>query len=279
MSYCGFVVCTCYQEGKTTAPPHEKYVVFDEYGLSLDIPTDLWKNDKQKALDMTSDFAEWKWSACRHEDMELCYEHLTNILGMSKFRDAIERFGGKEKFPYLSEFLPTSNDGILPAEYAHNILNEIEEFEKQNIEENRILLYNISTNELIANVNAETHLIFLYSAYNKYNFGIDKDGFFILKNIKKHGKESSFVVFRSKHFIQKYLVKNDKFQFIDKNSDKTYTCDAGISSLESDNKKDNYVFMIKKVKVKIADEYKYITTPLKNLAKASKESGNPIHWC
>ena len=277
MSYSAFVVCNCYQKGKTAEPPHKEYIKFDEDGLYLDIPNGLWDKNQKKVLQMDSDFDNWKNNACEHEEMELCYEYLSNTLGMGEFREVIERLGGKEKFPILSKFLPNANGGTLPAEYAPKALKEIDEFEKQKLDENRILLFEISTNELKASINAETYLIFVFTAYNKNNYGIDKDGFFILENIKENGQEASYVVFRSKSFVQKYISK-DKFQFIDKKTNNSFMCNVGLHPHES-NPKEEYEFLIKENTVKITDEYKYMTEPLKKLTKASIESGNPIHWC
>lgn len=277
MSYSAFVVCNCYQKGKTTEPPYKEYIKFDEDGLYLDIPNDLWNENEKKVLQMDSEFDNWKNNACEHEEMELCYEYLSNTLGMGEFKGVIERLGGKEKFPILSKFLPTANGGTLPANFATEALNEINEFEKQKLNENRILLFEISTNELKATVNADTYLIFVFTAYNKNNYGIDKDGFFILENVKENGQEVSYVVFRSKNFIQKYISK-EKFQFIDKKTNHNFICNVGLHPHESNPKKE-YEFLIKENTVKITDEYKYMTEPLKKLIKASIESGNPIHWC
>ncbi|MFD2823426.1 hypothetical protein ACFS5M_07070 [Lacinutrix iliipiscaria] len=277
MSYSAFVVCNCYQKGKTVEPPHKEYIKFDEDGLFLDIPNDLWDKNEKKVLQMDSDFDNWKNSACEHEEMELCYEYLSNTLGMVEFKGVIERLGGKEKFPILSKFLPTANGGTLPAKFTPEVLKEIDEFEKQKLNENRILLFEVSTNELKATVNAETYLIFVLTAYNKNNYGIDKDGFFILENVKENDQEVSYVVFRSKNFIQKY-ISIDKFMFIDKKTNNSFICNVGLHPHESNPKKE-YEFLIKENTVKIVDEYKYMTEPLKKLAEASMESGNPIHWC
>lgn len=277
MSYCGYVICNCYQKGLTPEPPHKEYVKFDEDGLYIDIPTELWVKDEQKAFQMDLDFDKWKHSACEHEDMEFCFENLSNMLGMDSFREALARLGGKEKFPVLSKFLPTANGGILPAEYASEALKEITEFENLKDTENRIILLEKSTNELIATVNTETFLFFVFTAYNKNNYGIDKDGFFIIENVEENGEIIPYVVFRSKNFIQKY-ISNEKFSFIDKKTNKSYICSVGLNPYES-NPKDDYEFFTKEIQVKVSEEYQFIIEPLKKLAKASIETGNPIHWC
>lgn len=48
MSYSAYVICNCYQNGKTTDPPHKEFLRFDEEGLYLDIPNELWRKDQKK---------------------------------------------------------------------------------------------------------------------------------------------------------------------------------------------------------------------------------------
>jgi hypothetical protein len=276
MSYSAFVVCNCFQNGKTEKPPHEEYVKFDEDGLYLDVPDEIWRKDEDKVYQMDSEFEKWKNNSCEHDEMELCYEHLSNNLGMSDFRQIVKILGGKQKYPILTEFLPTANGGILPAKFANNALQELVELEKEQHLEERVILIENSTNELKASVNADTYLIFVFTAYNKYNYGIDNDGFFILENIEEDGKEVSYVVFRSKNFRQRQISK-EEFRFIDNKTNNSFFCSVGLHSNE-ENPKEVYEFSIKKEKAKIAEEYNYMIEPLKKLTKASVESGNPIHW-
>lgn len=177
----------------------------------------------------------------------------------------------------MNKFLPTANGGILPAEFASEALNELTEFEIERVSENRTLLFEKSTNELIASVNSDTYLIFFFTAFNKYNYGIDKYGFIILENINENSQEVSYEIFRSKKFIQKYISK-DKFGFIDKKTNNSFICNIGLNPHESNPEKD-YEFIIKEENVKVSNEYKYMIEPLKKLILASIESGNPIHWC
>jgi len=277
MSYSAFVVCNCYQKGKTEKPPFEEYVKFDDDGLYIDVPDEFWEKDEDKVFQMESDFETWKNNVCEHDNMDLCSEYLSSHLGMADFRQIVRNNGGKKKYPTLTAFLPTANGGVLPAKFAESTFNELLELEKEQCQEERIILLENSTNELKASVNANTYLIFVFTAYNKYNYGIDKDGFFILENIKENGKEVSYVVFRSKNFIQRKVSK-EEFRFIDKRTNHSFTCAARLHPYEGNSKKD-YEFTVKPEEVIIAEAYNYIIEPLKRLTKASMESGNPIHWC
>lgn len=248
MSFSAFVVCNCFQNGKTEKPPHEEYVKFDDDGLYLDIPNEIWKQDEDKVFQMDSEFEKWKNNSCEHEEMELCYEHLSNNLGMADFRSIVKTLGGDKKYPTLTKYLPTANGGILPAESANNALQELLELEKEEHQEEKVILIENSTNELKASVNAETYLIFVFTAYNKYNYGIDNDGFFILENIEENGKEVSYVVFRSKSFRQRQISK-EEFRFIDNKTNNSFFCSVSLHS-DEENPQEVYEFSILKRKPK-----------------------------
>lgn len=278
MSYSAFVICDCYQKGKTIEPPHKEYVKFDKEGLYIDIPDDLWKKEKKKVFQMDNDFESWKNNACEHEEMELCHEHLSNNLGMEEFRENVKNLGGKVKYPVLTKYLPKVNGGILPAKYALDALKELIELKKEKHTEERVNLVEKQTNELIATVNAETHLFFVFTKYknNTYYYGIDNQGFFILRNIKENEEEKLYVVFRSNSFRQKEISENETL-FIDNKTNDVFCCSVNLSM--NQNKTDDFIeFIIKKEKVQSLSRYKFMIESLMNLTRASLKTGNPIHW-
>jgi len=222
-------------------------------------------------------FDEWKRTVCPHEDMELAYEHLANISGMSAFRYIVEEFGGATKFPILSKYLPISNGGILPSEFAQQVFDELLNLEGEKSAETKIVLIEKSTNTLIASTNTDRYWFFVFTPYNKNTYGIDEEGFFILENVEEKGEEVSYVMFRSKNFIQQIISENC-YRFIDIQSGNSFDCSSQLFPLEGDAVA-NYEFNVKTEYVKIAFEYEYIIEPLKLLIKASILSGNPIHWC
>lgn len=277
MSYSAFVVCNCYQKGKTTKPPFEEYVKFDEDGLYIDIPDEIWRKDEQSYYRIEDEFEEWKNNACEHKEMELCDEYLSNSLGMDNFKQIIRNLGGEKKYPTLTAHLPIANGGILPVNVASTALKELLELEKEKSIEERITLSEDKTNDLVATVNAKTYLIFVFTAGNKYNYGLDKNGFFILENIEENEEQISYVVFRSTNFLQ-ITVSKEEFIFVDKLTDNRFFCSVNLHPYD-ENSKNLYEFSIKKVNAVIADEYNYMIEPLKKLVKASIKSRNPIHWC
>ena len=276
MSYSAFVICNCFKEGKTTEPPHKEFLKFDDDGLYLDVPIEIWEKDEERTFQMESDFEEWKRTSCEHEDMELAYEHLSNESGMGAFKKIIQQLGGKNKFPVLTNYLPIANGGILPSEFSQLALNELELIEQANISEKRINLIEKSTGELLATTDLESYSIFSFFDVNK-RYGIDKNGFFILEIETKNDENVAYVMFRSNNFIQK-RVSQETIKFTDKETGKHYFSTHEIKPFYSEVKSDILEFSLEFETVKVADYYKFMIEPLKILTKASIASGNPIHW-
>ena len=276
MSYSAYVICNCYKDGKTTEPPHKEFVRFDEDGLYLDIPDELWDKDEEKVYQMNDDFDEWKRTSCEHEEMELADEYLSNISGMGAFRHIVRELGGKDKFPILTEYLPTSNGGVLPSEFAQQALDELLLLEQEQTTEEKVVLTEKSTGSLKASVSSDTYWFFVFTAYNKNTYGIDKDGFFILENVKEKDEELSYIMFRSNNFIQQTISK-DRYKFIDIPSGESFECSVKLHPHEEVATED-YEFEVQTERVGITSEYEYMIEPLKRLANASIVSGNPIHW-
>ena len=130
MGYSAFVNCNCYKEGKLKENFYlSENIIEGAEGLELDL--DWETNEEEHIL-----FSRWKESkACEHEDMEYCYEELANISGMGAFRTICSELG-IEEFPILNTYLPTSNDGYLPAKYAKGLLEELNKMKGIRTKEN-----------------------------------------------------------------------------------------------------------------------------------------------
>jgi len=271
MSYGAYVICNCFKNGKTKEPPHKEFLRFDIDDPYLDIPDDLWEKDENKAYQMEAEFYEWKQTACEHEEMELIYENFSNISGMAAFRDIMNKLGGIENFPILTKYLPKTNDGILPAKFAQQALNELLLLEKEFTLEEKVELIEKSTGIKIASTNKNSDWLFVF-AKNDFTFGIDRNGFFIQKIIKG----IPTFMFRSVNFIQK-TISQTSYKFTDIKSGKSFECSIELYSNVEEATKD-YEFEVINKKVVIANEYEYIIKPLIKVMKASVNSGNPVHW-
>ncbi len=273
MGYDAFVICTCYQEGKTTEPPHKEFLRFDQEGLHLDVPSELWDQNKEIVLQMHAAFNKWLATACKHKDMRQISQRLANITDMAWFRQIIEILGGSTAYPTLTQYLPNTNCGILPSSAAQQALDELFLLENEQSTEKIITLSEISTNRTIFSINAEDHEVLAYTNYNgkKQTYGLSKNGFYI----GEHGQSAYSVMFQSKDFIQKPVSKG--YLFIDIPSGRNFTAVKEIYPY-SENPKKDYKFKVKAKRVLVADRYQFLISSLKQLAKVSIASGNPVHW-
>ncbi|MDO6433647.1 hypothetical protein Q4E93_23755 [Flavitalea sp. BT771] len=276
MSYSAFVNCNCYTDGKTAAPPYKEFISFDDEGVYLEITSEMWKKNEELCYKMDKEFDEWKRTACEHKDMNAAYEYLSNMSGMAAFKHIVHKLGGKDKFPILTEYLPTVNGGTLPAGFANKLLQELEDLGNETTPEEFVSLQEKSTGDLKASVKSDSREIFVYTANNKINYGIDKDGFFILQNKKKYNGVVPKIVFRSINFLQQTISKS-VYRFIDIPTTKSFECSVKLHP-DEENVAIEFEFIVIKKKNAIANEYQYILEPLRKLAIASLLTGNPIIW-
>ena len=275
MGYSAFVVCNCFQEGKTPEPPYKMFLKTDGEELYLDLDI-TYSEDEDEYLKRHQEFDQWKATACIHKDMRYAKEHLTNIDGMGAFRIVLHESGGEKRFTTLSNYLAAENVGSLPSYYAGQALIELKDLEGENNTE-RIVRLRLKSGEIKQTTNEKYGHIFIWTGYNKKNYGIDGDGFFIIENRKFLWNSNSKAVFRSKNFKQ-IVLGNKKFKFVDNDTNFQYIAKEKIHPYGEEQPNQDFEFFVSKETALIADEYKYIIEPLKRLAIASIETGNPIIW-
>lgn len=105
MTYHGFVICNCYQNGFTEKPPHEQYVVFNDDGLDIEIPNEIFEKEPDRYFEMDQEFRWWKEESCDHIEMELCSEFLGGSSEVYAFNRVVNILGA-DKYPILSRLLP-----------------------------------------------------------------------------------------------------------------------------------------------------------------------------
>src|SRR5690606_7528818 len=148
----------------------------------------------------------------------------TTTAGMEAFRNILK---DTHIYHILNTYLPTANGGILPAKNSQEALNELLLLEQSNTTEEWANLIEKSTGELIATTNIDDYFIFMFLAGNNHNYGINKDGFFIIENEKENDETISYIMFQSKQFMQHTLDEN-KVLFIDNETGKNYICSKEI---------------------------------------------------
>lgn len=268
MGYDAYVNCNCYKEGKTADFLYEEYLQIDEDGV---YPVDGSNDEVYK------EFYKWKKTACIHPDMEMADEHLANAWGMGEFKLLIEKLGGKDIFPILSQYLPVCNGGTLPAEHAHQALVEVERICNSDKTEMHLVLKD-RNGHLISSTNDLSYIVvFAWTGRGRYTYGLYKNSFVIIEKRKTlfSRNEKEKIIFSSKHFIQ-YRLSDDKYKFVDIDCKHTFTCSMGLGE---DKNVEGLECRVTEENLSIADNYQYILNPLRNLLQASIETGNPIIWC
>ncbi|MDQ1415605.1 MAG: hypothetical protein QOF81_1218, partial [Acidimicrobiaceae bacterium] len=121
MSYGGRVQCRCWKEGIATVAPFPVVgfeegwpVSYDDASLS---PEECRRRDRE--------LAEWRKKGCLHPGMAMCERWITNISGMSMFRQALGDHAHGD-CPCLERELPRYNGGETAPADARAIRHELE---------------------------------------------------------------------------------------------------------------------------------------------------------
>jgi hypothetical protein len=277
MGYNAFVACNCYKQRLTTPPPYQELVASDEDGsVYLEFPAGLWEQDQARFLRMEAAFYEWQAHACAHPDLRAADERLANMSGMAAFRHIVQERGGAGRFPTLAEYLPRSNGGHLPASHAHALLRELTDLATEPAESLTVLREQASS-ALIYSVASGSQAIFMYAA-TRYCYGLDQEGFFITEKRTSwfRRREEQLVRFRAQHFRQERRA-DKQYRFIDLSSGRQYECVGGLRVAEA-APAPVATFSVAQETAPLAREYEYILAPLRRLAEAALQTGNPICW-
>lgn len=130
-----FVRCRCLEKGKLREPPvpiEDIYV--DEDGelasRTLDGAYARLGYRRFQARYGALERTLWEWfeHPCEHERGEYCHERVSNVAGVARFDSLVAYLGGEKVFPLLSNLLPDSNGGCYPASLARATLAELDRF-------------------------------------------------------------------------------------------------------------------------------------------------------
>jgi hypothetical protein len=273
MGYSAYVICDCYQKGKTIDPPHKEYFRFDDEGMYLEIPDEIWDQDEETAFSLQKEFSQWLSNSCEHDDMEIAHERLYNACGSGSFYSFIGEEGGKKKFPVLTKYLPRLNGGILPASKAAAALHELEVLESNFTVNERVVLIETKSGVTLASTMSDKP--FLVMAASMHCLFIDGDGFSVVPaeywyDIKRE------VLMSSSRFIQ-HSIGIGQYRYTDINTGKSIVCTHNIYPMRGLEPIIDYEFSV--VKEPYYEWEHSVIKALEKLAQASLKTGNPIHWC
>lgn len=280
MSYSSFVVCRCYQDGKTSVPPFAELVVLDEDGLSLNISETDLHTDEDWALyfEKQNQFDAWKNTACPHEAMEYAKAWLANGMGMAGFKSYLYSQGGTEVFPILLQELPSANGGCMSASQAEKALDELRYLKELKVPMEKIVLREKETQNIIMIGDYEDTIPFAFFDTNKKMI-LDNRGFFIVETKEVAGVENDYILFQATEFST--VVAEEK---------RIAYCDHQAKSLRIGSYFPVQLGEHKPVETETAYEvvkeiyqsdsyWKYIIEALEKICIAAVETQNPVHWC
>jgi hypothetical protein len=222
-----------------------------------------WSEDEDRVY-------EWQQTACEHPDMEYATEWIANWFGYNKFKKALSKIG-RLYFPTLFAELPKNNGGSTSHWDALICMWELELFQqKANFE--AIFLLNAETGNEMNSYIAPYQGIILIDTTRDYDYGIDREGFFVFD------RRNSKYLFRSTQFNQ-YKGENEQTQFIDALTGTEFKSTSTIHDF-SLSLKEQIVPQNLRVEIRQVDAeyFSYILQPLTKVFQASIETQNPVCW-
>ncbi|RFU41297.1 hypothetical protein DZF91_12645 [Actinomadura logoneensis] len=255
-----FVLCRCWQDGRTTEPPvPRERIMTDDHGPYLD-------EGFHGALDEV--FGKWKAAAaCPHGDMEIARERISNWGGYRYLREAMET-AGWDRFPVLREYLPESNDGDLPAGRAREALAELAAFRECAAVGTEVVLLDEDTGDVLATSIRAYGGVFVWDGMAKRRVGVDARGLFV---VDESGRE----LFRALRCTQR-RVRAGRVRFRTEDGAET-TLDLTSTIAERDGA---YPRRLRVVERPLDGSFfDYAVEPLRKVCEAAAETGNPVVWC
>jgi len=165
-----FVRCDCWEKGLQVPPALKPHVYLDDEGsLALREPA----GEDARLYDQ---FAEWRQSACPHEDMEYANERVANWAGVRIFSDLLTDLG-RNRFSSLLQALPEGNGGQTSAIAARHMLSELDYLAS---------LVSLGEKSVLVDSDSGEELYQASSAYDgrlaigpTFHTGLDHEGFFV----------------------------------------------------------------------------------------------------
>ncbi|MEV4255146.1 hypothetical protein AB0J52_18490 [Spirillospora sp. NPDC049652] len=260
-----FVLCRCWQDGRTTEPPvPRERIKSDDYGPYLD-----GESGATLLMDpLDGVFQMWKaGAACPHEHMEIARERIASWGGVASLRQAMEN-AGWERFPVLREHLPESNGGELPAERADEALAELAAFRACDRVGTEVVLLDEDTGDVVATGIRAYRGVFVWDGMARRRVGVDERGLFV-------SDDSGRELFRALRCTQR-RVRAGRVRFRAEDGAET-TLDLTSTIGERDG---SYPTRLHVVERPLGGAYfDSVLEPLRKVCEAAVETGNPVVWC
>jgi hypothetical protein len=256
------VHCRCWQDGLVTPPPGlAGSIGFDDEGWLGVLPEH--SDEEWWAVE------QWLADACPHRNMRQASERVSNWSGVRQFQTAMSDLGW-EHFPTLKAELPGVNGGMMPAAAATRVLGELEHFERHATSEGGL------SDDVVLCDEADGAVVLEYvAAYDgvtllgpRYRAGVDPDGFFV----RDPGTDPPETLFRAMRFRQR-MLGDRRLELSDGATVRVVEMPAVGRSRDRVPES----FRVES-RPRTAADFVYILEPLRELCRASVETGNPVVW-
>ena len=278
------VMCNCWRDGKTSAPPVPRdWLEMDDEGyLSV---------KREYRLDVSlSDIFAWEHSCCPHEGMELARERISNWPGVRLFQQVLSTQGQKQ-FPMLISELPSANGGLTDSVASARALEELDQFEATERLGEKTVLLDSETGEIAVERVEAYEGFFMLSGGPGYSVSLGKT------HLEASQAQGGQVIFRSKRLRQFRKdgapVQESRNEVVWQDLDSGAVLDPAPAlsgpeipweNGEWRNELGEYRFsypalMHVEIRPWMPADFNYILEPLRIVFSASVESGNPVRWC
>ncbi|MFC5744039.1 hypothetical protein [Actinomadura rugatobispora] len=262
-----YVRCRCLQDGLTTEPPVPADLIVEDEDGYLDLSVPYEGNEE-----LFHAFGEWQqYHACAHEDMEIVSVRVSNWYGYRLFQEALHG-AGRERFPVLCTELPKANGGHMSPESARRALAELDRFTAAHLAAVTWLVDDETGERLIESIESYDG-VFVLDGTTGRRAGVDPRGFFVRDVTAEPHREE----FRAVRFTQEPVdAGHVRFRDLDSGTEAAVPL-AGPVRADGQGRYPRRM-RVDTVQAR-ADDFTYILEPLRQVFRASVETGNPVSWC
>lgn len=281
------VMCNCYREGRTLAPPVPADLIYlDNQGfLALNLPYDGNEDAYLK-------FDRWSFGkVCEHQEgMNYASVRVGNWGAYRLFQRGLELVG-LGQFPVLRAELPNANGGLMYPESVAKALDELAYFRRQKAIGTNTFLVDTVTGEIVMEAPAY-HSTFIWDGRNHIEIALEPHGIVVLA-----GPEPYREIFRSARLEQRLhdpqlteAYEGGTVEYVDIPSGNRVICKSAVPGKQipwpdgrdhNDRRQIRHEYpryMHVEQRTIDASHFSPVVEALEEVFEAASITGNPVRW-